>query len=80
MDTAQGYTSKAADLSGVTECSNSYFGDPLKGIKKRCWCSVSNSDNYIHHRMTVIDDNNLYLEKNKTLEECKIICDNDSSC
>jgi hypothetical protein len=30
--------------------------------------------------MSVINGDNLYLEKNKTVEQCKEICNNDSEC
>jgi hypothetical protein len=33
------YKKKKADSSGQTSCSNTFFGDPLYGIPKTCFCS-----------------------------------------
>jgi hypothetical protein len=32
------FTRKAADASGVTDCTNGIFGDPLPGVGKACFC------------------------------------------
>ena len=35
---------------------------------------------YTHEKMTAIYGHNLYLENDKTVEECKEICNNDPEC
>ena len=34
------WVKKAAKKSGSTPCSNGYFGDPIYGIVKDCYCSA----------------------------------------
>lgn len=38
LDTSQSYFKGEADFSGSTMCKNSYFGDPLPGTSKYCFC------------------------------------------
>lgn len=44
------YAVKNAKNNGVTPCKNNFFGDPLPGISKQCYCDADNQypDNEIH--------------------------------
>jgi hypothetical protein len=36
------YNHKSAKNNGNTQCRNNFFGDPLPGIRKQCYCDADN--------------------------------------